>query len=42
MVFRLPDDAWGVMEQVYRHTLEETCLECPSGCLDGEPSEVAP
>lgn len=41
MVVPLLDDGRVVMEQVYRHTVEKTCLECPSGCLDGEPPEVA-
>jgi ADP-ribose pyrophosphatase len=30
-----------VMEQVYRHPLQRTLLECPSGGLDGEAPETA-
>ena len=30
-----------VMERVYRHSLDSTLLECPSGGLDGEPPAVA-
>ena len=29
------------MEQVYRHTLGRSLLECPSGGLDGEAAPVA-
>lgn len=41
MVVPLLDDGRVVMEWVYRYTLQRTCLECPSGGLDGEPSDVA-
>ncbi|MDB4433245.1 NUDIX hydrolase [bacterium] len=41
MVVPLLDDGRVVMEHVYRHTVEKTCLECPSGCVEGEPPEVA-
>jgi ADP-ribose pyrophosphatase len=30
-----------VMERIYRHTLQETVLECPSGGLDGDEPEQA-
>ena len=30
-----------VMEQVYRHPIQRTLLECPSGGLDGEAPEIA-
>ena len=30
-----------VMEHVYRHPIQRTLLECPSGGLDGEASETA-
>jgi 8-oxo-dGTP pyrophosphatase MutT (NUDIX family) len=30
-----------VMERVYRHTVQRSVLECPSGGCDGEPPEVA-
>jgi ADP-ribose pyrophosphatase len=30
-----------VMEQVYRHSIEATLLECPSGGLDGQDPAVA-
>jgi len=41
MVVPLLDDGRVILEQVYRYTLQETLLECPSGGLDGEPPEVA-
>ena len=41
MVVPLLADGRVVMERVYRYTLQRTCLECPSGGLDGEPSAVA-
>jgi ADP-ribose pyrophosphatase len=41
MLVPILDDGRVVMEHVYRHTLEATTLECPSGGLDGEPPEVA-
>jgi ADP-ribose pyrophosphatase len=30
-----------VMERIYRHTVQRTLLECPSGGLDGEAPETA-
>lgn len=30
-----------VMERIYRHTVQRTLLECPSGGLDGETPETA-
>jgi ADP-ribose pyrophosphatase len=30
-----------VMERIYRYTLGRTCLECPSGGLDGQSPRVA-
>jgi ADP-ribose pyrophosphatase len=41
MVVPLLPDGCVVMERIYRHTLQCTCLECPSGGLDGEAPEVA-
>jgi ADP-ribose pyrophosphatase len=41
MVVPLLEDGRVVMERVYRHTLQRTLLECPSGGLDGEPPDVA-
>jgi len=41
MVVPLLDDGRVVLERVYRYTVQETLLECPSGGLDGEPPEVA-
>lgn len=41
MVVPLLDDGHVVMERIYRYTVQETLLECPSGGLDGEPPEVA-
>ncbi len=41
MVVPVLDDGQVVLEQVYRWTVRETLLECPSGGLDGEPPAVA-
>jgi ADP-ribose pyrophosphatase len=41
MVVPLMADGQVVMERIYRHTLQRTQLECPSGGLDGEPPQVA-
>ncbi|MEE9607588.1 MAG: NUDIX hydrolase [Myxococcota bacterium] len=41
MVVPLLADGRAVMEQVFRHTVQRTLLECPSGGLDGEAPEVA-
>jgi ADP-ribose pyrophosphatase len=41
MVVPLLDDGRVVLEQVYRYTVQETLLECPSGGLDGDAPEVA-
>ncbi|MDG2148130.1 MAG: NUDIX hydrolase [Planctomycetota bacterium] len=41
MVVALLDDRRVLMEQIYRHTLQEVALECPSGGLDGDAPEVA-
>ena len=41
MVVPLLEDGRVILEQVYRYTLQETLLECPSGGLDGEPPEIA-
>ena len=41
MVVPLLPDGRVVMEQVFRHTVQRTLLECPSGGLDGELPEVA-
>ena len=41
MVVPLLDDGLVVMESIYRYTVQETLLECPSGGLDGEPPETA-
>lgn len=30
-----------ILERIYRHTIQETVIECPSGGLDGEPPEIA-
>lgn len=37
MVVPILPDGRVVMERVYRHSLDSTLLECPSGGLDGEP-----
>ena len=36
VVVPILDDGRVVMERVYRHTVKQTLLECPSGGLDGE------
>jgi ADP-ribose pyrophosphatase len=41
MVVPLLDDKWVILEKVYRYTVQETVIECPSGGLDGESPEVA-
>jgi ADP-ribose pyrophosphatase len=41
MVVPLLDDGRVVLERIYRYTVQETCLECPSGGLDGEAPEAA-
>ena len=41
MVVPLLDDGRVVMERVYRYSVQQYLLECPSGGLDGEPPEVA-
>ncbi len=41
MVVPVLDDKRVVLEKVYRYTVQETVLECPSGGLDGEPPEIA-
>jgi ADP-ribose pyrophosphatase len=41
MVVPLLDDRRVILERVYRYTVQETVLECPSGGLEGEPPESA-
>jgi ADP-ribose pyrophosphatase len=41
LVVPLLDDGRVVMVRVFRHTVQRTLLECPSGGCDGEPPEVA-
>lgn len=41
MVVPLLPDGQVVMERIYRHTLQRTLLECPSGGLDGEAPATA-
>lgn len=41
VVVPLLDDGRVVMERVYRHTVQRTLLECPSGGLDGEDARTA-
>ncbi len=41
MVVPLLDDGRVLLEHVYRYTIQETSLECPSGGLDGEAPDVA-
>ena len=41
MVVPLRDDGHVLLERIFRYTLQETLLECPSGGLDGEEPEVA-
>ena len=41
MVVPLLDDGRVILERIYRYTVQETLLECPSGGLEGEQPEVA-
>jgi len=41
MVVPLLDDGRVILERVYRYTVQETVLECPSGGLDGDTPEFA-
>jgi len=41
MVVPLLDDGRVILERVYRYTVQETVLECPSGGLDGDAPEAA-
>jgi ADP-ribose pyrophosphatase len=41
MVVPLLDDHQVILERVYRYTVQEVVLECPSGGLDGDPPEAA-
>jgi ADP-ribose pyrophosphatase len=41
MVVPLLDDRRVILERVYRYTVQETVLECPSGGLEGELPESA-
>jgi len=41
MVVPLLDDGRVILERVYRYTVQDHVLECPSGGLDGEPPETA-
>ena len=41
MVVPLLDDGRVLMERIWRHTLQRTTLECPSGGLDGDEPEAA-
>jgi len=41
MVVPLLGDGRVILERVYRYTVQETVLECPSGGLDGEAPEIA-
>jgi ADP-ribose pyrophosphatase len=41
MVVPLLDDGRVVMEKIYRYTLRQTLLECPSGGCDGDAPEDA-
>jgi ADP-ribose pyrophosphatase len=41
MVVPLLGDGRVILERVYRYTVQETVLECPSGGLDGDPPEMA-
>jgi len=41
MVVPLCADGRVVMEHIYRHPLQRTLLECPSGALDGDAPDVA-
>ena len=39
MVVPLLDDGRVILERVYRYTVQETVIECPSGGLDGDTPE---
>ena len=41
MVVPLLDDGRVLLERVYRYTVQETVLECPSGSIEGETPEAA-
>jgi ADP-ribose pyrophosphatase len=41
MVVPLLDDGRVILERIYRYTVQETVLECPSGVLEGESPESA-
>jgi len=41
MVVPIDDEGRVLLERVYRYTVQETLLECPSGGLDGDAPEVA-
>jgi ADP-ribose pyrophosphatase len=41
MVVPLLGDGRVILERVYRYTVQETVLECPSGGLDGDTPELA-
>jgi ADP-ribose pyrophosphatase len=41
MVVPLLDDHRVILERVYRYTVQEVVLECPSGGLDGDHPETA-
>ena len=41
IVVPLLDDGRVLLERVYRYTVQETLLECPSGGLDGQAPEAA-
>ncbi|NQZ97449.1 MAG: NUDIX hydrolase [Myxococcales bacterium] len=41
MVVPLLDDGRVILERVYRYTVQETVLECPSGAREGDSPEAA-
>ncbi|MDJ0848859.1 MAG: NUDIX hydrolase [Myxococcota bacterium] len=41
MVVPLLHDGRVMLERIYRYTVQETVLECPSGALEGEAPEAA-
>lgn len=41
MIVPLLDERRVILEQVYRYTVQQTLLECPSGGLDGQEPEIA-
>lgn len=41
MVVPLLDDGRVLLERIFRYTVQETLLECPSGSLDGDSPEAA-